>query len=156
MAVVYPLLAVLSGMAYLLAEQNAPLHPAIGASGAIMGLAGMYFVFFPVQKVHMAIWLRLGILTGWRLWYKVWRMSGFWLLALWVAFNDVLPTLLGSSDNVAHWAHLGGFVSGALLAMLLMVTRQVDAHGADLLTLAIGRRVWAVIGTPAARAAVPV
>jgi membrane associated rhomboid family serine protease len=151
MAIVYPLLAVFSGLAYLLAEQNAPVHAAIGASGAIMGLAGMYFVFFPLQKVYMAIWLRAGALSGWRVIYKVWRMSGVWLLLLWVAFNDILPTLLGGSDNVAHWAHLGGFVSGAVLAMLLMVSRQVDAHGADLLTLTFGRRVWAIIGTPAVR-----
>jgi len=73
MAVIYPILAVCSGLIYLFAARNDPLHPSLGASGAIMGLAGMYFVFFPVQKVHMLIWIRFGIL---RMFYKVFRMTG--------------------------------------------------------------------------------
>lgn len=152
MAVVYPLLAVLSSGAFVLAEMNQPVHFALGASGAIMGLAGMYLVFFPIQRVHMLAWIGAGPFSGFYVAYKLWRMPGFWLLVLWLGLNDVLPTALGSTDNVAHWAHLGGFVSGVVIAVVLMVTRLVDAHGADLLTLTIGRRVWALIGTPAVRA----
>ena len=75
-------------------------------------------------------------------------MRGFWLLALWVGFNDLLPMFIGSRDNVGHWAHLGGFMSGALLAVGLMVARLVDARRGDLLSVALGRHAWALLGRP--------
>jgi membrane associated rhomboid family serine protease len=84
MAILYPLLGAMASAVDIAANQSTALHPSLGASGAIMGLAGMYFVFFPVQKVRMAIWFRGGILTGWQVIYKVFSMRGFWLLVLWV------------------------------------------------------------------------
>ena len=108
-----------------------------------MGLAGMYFIFFPVQKVFMIAWVRPIILF-----YKVFRMRGFWLLVGWIAINDLLPMALGSRDFVAHWAHLGGFVFGMAVAMLLLMSRQVSARGSDLLTVILGRRAWALVGRP--------
>jgi membrane associated rhomboid family serine protease len=159
MSIVYPVLAICSGAIYAFAERHQPLQPALGASGAIMGLAGMYFVFFPLHRVHMAIWLRAGIFTGWRVFYKLFRMKGFWLLALWVGLNDVLPTVIQaystgvSHDHVAHWAHLGGFISGVVIALGLLFTRQVSAHGADILSVTLGPKAWSLIGTPGHRAA---
>ncbi len=149
MAILYPVLAVCASGAYAIAEWRGPLRPAIGASGAIMGLAGMYFIFFPVQRVHMAVWFRGGLLTGWRMLFKTFRMSGFWLLVLWIAFNDGLPTVLHAfgldqSDHVAHAAHLGGFVSGAIIALGLLFARQVDARGADILSVTLGPKAWAL------------
>jgi membrane associated rhomboid family serine protease len=148
-AVVYPILAVLSALIFLFAARNDPLIPSLGASGAIMGLAGMYFVFFPVQKVHMVFWMRLGFIFRWRLYYKMFRMSGFWLLVLWVGLNDLLPTLLHGSqtgDGVAHWAHLGGFISGFVIAIVLLVTRQVNANGSDILSMMLGPTAWKLLG----------
>jgi membrane associated rhomboid family serine protease len=153
MAISYPILAICSALIYLIAASNDPIHPSLGASGAIMGLAGMYFVFFPVQKVVMVIWFRGGILTGWRVLYKTFRMSGFWLLVLWVGWNDLLPTLLSGTqtgDGVAHWAHLGGFISGVVLALALLIGRQVSAHGSDVLSMALGPTAWKLIGRPTA------
>jgi membrane associated rhomboid family serine protease len=149
MAIIYPILAVLSALVYMIASINTPPHSLLGASGAIMGLAGMYFVFFPVQKVVMLIWLRAGII---RVYYKIFRMSGFWLLILWVGLNDVLPTMLGSQNagGVAHWAHLGGFISGMIIAIGLLMARQVNAHGSDVLSMAMGPAAWKIIGRPAA------
>ena len=125
-----------------------------------MGLAGMYFVFFPVHKVRMAAWIRMPLLLGWRLYYKIFSMKGFWLLGLWVGFNDVLPTVLsmlrgttGPADGVAHWAHLGGFASGVLIGLGLLCARQVNARGADILSVVMGPRAWALIGKPTGRGA---
>jgi membrane associated rhomboid family serine protease len=147
-AIIYPLLAFAAGMVDHVMHFNSPMTASLGASGAIMGLAGMYFIFFPVQKVHMAIWLRLGIFTRWRCLYKLFRMRGFWLLVMWVGLNDILPTVLGSRDHVAHWAHLGGFVFGALAAIFLLITRQTTARGTDILSVALGKRAWALLGKP--------
>src|SRR5205085_5247629 len=80
--IVYPLLTRGSSLVDLAMTANKPLGPSLGASGAIMGLAGMYFVFFPVQHVHMAFWFRLRFLRIF--WLKLFRMRGFWLLVMWV------------------------------------------------------------------------
>ncbi|HEX8522263.1 MAG TPA: rhomboid family intramembrane serine protease [Tepidisphaeraceae bacterium] len=150
MAIVYPLLMVTSAASHHIMYIDQPLAPYLGASGAIMGLAGMYFVLFPAQKVHMIAWFRILVIRGW----KVFRMRGFWMLLLWIAWNDVLPTALKSQDHVAHWAHLGGFVSGALLAIALLLARMVSARGTDLLSVVLGKRAWDLMGKPAELAAI--
>ena len=150
-AVVYPALAVAAGAAHYLASMGDPAHPMLGASGAVMGLSGMYFVLYPVQRVHMAIWFRGGMLTGWRCLYKLFTMRGVWLLALWIGINDVLPTAFDLRDEVAHWAHLGGFLTGVALAVALLAVRVADARGSDVLSVALGRYAWPIVGTPAAR-----
>jgi membrane associated rhomboid family serine protease len=148
-AITYPLLALGSAMAVSLIEADHMRHAGVGASGAIMGLAGMYFVLFPVQKVHMAIWLRLWFFYLTWMGCKVFRMRGFWLLLLWIGYNDVLPVVFGWEDGVSHWAHLGGFLVGVALALGLLVSRQISAHGNDILSVVLGRRAWALVGRPA-------
>jgi membrane associated rhomboid family serine protease len=144
MLILYPLLAIASAGTYHIMASDQPMTAYLGASGAIMGLAGMYLVLFPAQKVHMIAWFRLLLLRAW----KIFRVGGFWMLLLWIAFNDVLPTLLKSNDHVAHWAHLGGFVAGALIAIVLLLTRQVTAHGTDLISRILGRHAWSLLGRP--------
>jgi len=144
MLILYPLLAAGSAWIDGLSHLHEPLTPSLGASGAIMGLAGMYIVFFPVQRVHMAFWFRF----RWWLTYKLFTMRGIWLLGLWVAFNDLLPMFFKSEDQIAHWAHLGGFMLGAVAALGLLLTRQINAGGGDLLSVMLGKRAWALIGKP--------
>jgi membrane associated rhomboid family serine protease len=151
MIALYVLLAVGSSYIHGLTNAHQALAPSLGASGAIMGLAGMYIVFFPVQRVHMAFWLRL----RWWLTYKLFTMRGFWLLALWIGFNDLLPMFFKSEDQVAHWAHLGGFILGVVAALTLLLARQVNAGGGDLLSVALGKRAWALLGKPATASALP-
>jgi rhomboid family protein len=146
-AVLYPLLAVIAGGAWALSQRGEPPSAMIGASGAIMGLAGMYIVLFPVHRVHNVIWLRLGLFTGFRLLFKIFSLRGYWVVLFYIAF-DVLFTALRLKDNVAHWAHLGGFIGGAVIAIGLLVSRQVNAHGGDLFSVILGRRAWALIGKP--------
>jgi membrane associated rhomboid family serine protease len=145
-AIVYPLLAMGSSLINHVAHLHDVLTPNLGASGAIMGLAGMYLFLFPLQKVHTVIWLRI----HWRFpcWYKVFRMRGFWLLALWIAFNDGLPMVLKAHDQVAHWAHIGGLIVGLTFAIGLLVGRLNTAYGGDLFSVTLGKRAWALIGKP--------
>jgi membrane associated rhomboid family serine protease len=126
----------------------------LGASGAIMGLAGMYFVLFPAYRVHVAIWLRLGLMTGFRLAWKLFAIRGFWVVLFYIAF-DVLATALGAEDGVAHWAHLGGFIAGMAIALVLILTRLVNAYGGDILSVALGRYAWPLLGRPGQPAARP-
>jgi membrane associated rhomboid family serine protease len=159
-AIVYPVLAVAGGIGHLVAQRHHPASPMLGASGAIMGLAGMYLVLFPVYRVHMAIWLRLGFLgglrlalaTGFRVSWKLFAIRGFWVVLFYIAF-DVLATALGAEDGVAHWAHLGGFIAGMAIALLLILTRLVNACGGDILSVTLGRYAWPLLGRPGGNAA---
>ena len=85
------------------------LVPAIGASGAIAGLMGAFLVRFPKTKIEMA----------WLLMYRFYRfkMAAYWLLPLWLLMEIFYGTLFGQSSGVAHWAHIGGFIFGGLIAV---------------------------------------
>jgi membrane associated rhomboid family serine protease len=148
-AIIYPILAIGGGLAHLVASTNQPAAPMIGASGAIMGLAGMYLILFPAYKVHMAIWLRIP-----KLFWTLFKVRGIWVVLFYIAF-DVIDTLTGSDDGVAHWAHLGGFITGVTIALFLLVTRSVDAYGGDLLSVVLGKHAWPLLGRPGRRNRTP-
>jgi membrane associated rhomboid family serine protease len=143
----YPLLAIIAGMAHAIAVADQPLTPMLGASGAVMGLAGMYLVLFPVHRVHMAAWYRWGLVGGFHLHLRLFPVPGFFVVLFYIAF-DVVYTVAGLQDQVAHWAHLGGFIAGTTLAFLLLGTRLVNARGGDILSALLGRHAWALIGKP--------
>lgn len=145
--ILYPLLGAAAGIVEMVANANEPAYPALGASGAIMGLAGMYLVLFPIHKVHMAAWLRWGLIRGFRLSLKIFPIAGFWVVLFYIAF-DVVYTALGIEDGTAHWAHMGGFGVGVVLAIVLMAARLVDARGGDVLSRLLGPRAWLLLGKP--------
>jgi hypothetical protein len=60
----------------------------------------------------------------------------------------VFITVLGAGDNIGRWVYLGGFIYGMALAVLLMMTRLVNARGCDLLSVLLGRFAWGIIGSP--------
>lgn len=84
--------------------------PLVGASGAISGILGLYFVLFPRNRVKVFValfpFLVNTILVPARL-----------VLGIFVIIDNFVPFLLGSHSGVAYGAHLGGFVSGALFAI---------------------------------------
>ncbi len=145
--VLYPLLGIAAAGAHLLASRDLPWHPMLGASGALMGLAGMYLVLFPVQKVHMIAWL--GVMRLITFYQGIFTVRGFWVV-LWYIAWDVFYVLLNVQDNVAYWAHIGGFCAGVIVAVLLLITRMVNARGADVFSVALGRGAWMIVGRPRA------
>jgi membrane associated rhomboid family serine protease len=60
--VLYPLLGIAAALAHMASTRHEMPMPLLGASGAIMGLAGMYLILMPVHKIHMAAWIRIGLL----------------------------------------------------------------------------------------------
>ena len=160
-AILYPVLAVAAGLAHLAYGTGGLPVPMLGASGAIMGLAGMYLVLFPLHRVFMLVWARwilvflplwwvllrtVGIKVSWR----VFAVRGIWVVLFYIAF-DVVFTLLGREDGTAHWAHLGGFAAGTVIALGLLLSRLANAEGGDVLSVALGRHAWPLLGTPAKR-----
>ncbi|HPZ98642.1 MAG TPA: rhomboid family intramembrane serine protease [Phycisphaerae bacterium] len=147
MLVLYPVLGAAAAAVHMISEQQSLPQAMLGASGAIMGLAGMYLVLMPVYNVHMAAWMRLGILTGFHLSFKLFAVRGFWVVLFYIAF-DVIYTTLGVEDGVAHWAHLGGFLAGVGIALILLFTRLVNCRGGDAVSALLGKHAWALIGKP--------
>jgi len=87
--------------------------PMIGASGAISGVLGFYFIWFPRHTVRLFAFLFpffVGTL------YVPARV----VLAIYLLVDNLLPFLVASGmGGVAHGAHIGGFVAGVGVALML-------------------------------------
>jgi len=96
--------------------------PTIGASGAIAGILGAYFIFFPRAKVLTLIPIGIFITTAY--------LPAYLFLVLWFflqVFNAFLSGLSTATETVAWWAHIGGFVLGfAVGAFTLFRQRLFD------------------------------
>jgi membrane associated rhomboid family serine protease len=92
--------------------------PAVGASGAISGVEGLYFVACPRHRVKVFVWLYVFV--------TVVHVNARWIMGLWFVLQDLLPEVARQSaaadpdaGGVAHAAHLGGFAAGLVLMLLL-------------------------------------
>lgn len=85
--------------------------PCVGASGAVAALMGAFLIRFPKMKIHMA----------WLFGFKLYRFKAeaYWLLPFWLLIEVFYGSLFGGASGVAHWAHVGGFVFGAVTAVVL-------------------------------------
>jgi len=87
------------------------LTPMVGASGAISGVLGMYFILYPKNRIKVFVLLfpffMNTILVPARL-----------VLALFIIIDNLLPWLAGASSGVAYGAHIGGFFAGLGIAWL--------------------------------------
>jgi membrane associated rhomboid family serine protease len=95
--------------------------PSIGASGAIAGVLGAYIVLFPQRRVHVLV-------PGYR--FATAQVSALVLLGFWFIlqfFNGILALSGGTAETggVAVWAHIGGFVAGVLVGLLMRGTAGV-------------------------------
>lgn len=95
--------------AQTLAEPLSPI-PMVGASGAIAGVMGGYLLLFPRAKVDIvAIFI---------VFFKVFTLPAWIVLGVWLAIQIFGGySSPGDQGGVAYWAHAGGFVAGALLAL---------------------------------------
>lgn len=87
--------------------------PMVGASGAIAGVLGAYFIFFPKARILtvVPIFIFLQFVT----------IPAVIFLGLWFLLQVLYS---GFGGNVAWYAHMGGFVAGALLALLMGAKRR--------------------------------
>ena len=95
--------------------------PLIGASGAVSGVLGAYLMTFPYNRIRALILMIL---------ITVIEMPAIWLLGgwfLWQLFQGLTSLGLSNTVSVAFFAHVGGFVAGALLvaAGRLLLRRRV-------------------------------
>ena len=102
-----------TGVVSTLAFSLLSLHsmaPLIGASGAISGVLGLYFVFFPRNQVKVFVFLFPFVMN-------TFYLSARLVLGIFVVIDNLLPLVLGGGGGVAYGAHLGGFLAGLALAV---------------------------------------
>jgi hypothetical protein len=115
----YALFYLGSGVAAALIQMATNLSspiPTIGASGAIAGVMGAYFVLFPRARI-LAVVPIVFFFTLVEI--PAYIFLGFWFL---LQFFSGTFSLLGDSRQVAGiawWAHIGGFVGGIVLLRIL-------------------------------------
>jgi membrane associated rhomboid family serine protease len=88
--------------------------PTVGASGAIAGVLGAYFVLYP--RARVLIWFPIFFMF----YLPAWVTLGYWFA---MQFLSGAATSIVSSSatqgGVAFWAHVGGFVAGIVLIKIL-------------------------------------
>jgi membrane associated rhomboid family serine protease len=83
----------------------------LGASGAISGILGAYLVLYPkAQILTVVLYVILPI--------PAIVFLGFWFVMQW------LYVAFGLSEGVAYFAHIGGFITGMILALALGLKRK--------------------------------
>jgi len=103
------------------AQQNSAA-PLIGASGAISGVLGAYFLLYPRARVLTLIPLFV--------FFPVVELSAFFFLGFWFLLQFIQGALAAAGGDaaaggVAWWAHAGGFVAGAVLLPVFLLLRKL-------------------------------
>jgi len=88
--------------------------PSVGASGAIAGVMGAYFILFPSARV--LTWVFFIVF----LWLPAWIVLGFWFLGEFLsgAATAIAYTSQTRGGGIAFWAHVGGFIAGVAIIKL--------------------------------------
>lgn len=105
---VFYLVCGLAAAAAQMLSAPASSTPMVGASGAIGGVMGAYVMLYPRVWVHLLVWFGFYVT---RVAVPAYFMLGYWLLI------QLIGGAVSRSEGggVAFWAHVGGFVAGAVL-----------------------------------------
>ena len=111
-----------AGAAQIAISPNS-LIPNVGASGAIAGVLGAYFILYPNARVLSIVPVFfLGLLA---------QVRAYWVLLIWIAlqvFQGVGGLGMQRGGGVAYFAHIGGFFAGMVI-LLLLGGRGLAARG---------------------------
>lgn len=115
--ILYFVFGVTGGLAHsinaVVAGGSEAFIPAVGASGAISGILGSYLVFFPRARIMSVVPSFFFV--------RVARVPA----AVFIGFWFILQLLYsGGMTAVAYVAHIGGFLTGLLVAVVFKFTRR--------------------------------
>ena len=96
--------------------------PAVGASGAIAGVMGAYFLLFPSARV--LTWFVFFIF-----WLPAWLVLGYWFVVQFLSgASAAISNTPQSTGGIAVWAHVGGFICGLVLIKVLPARQQAFSY----------------------------
>lgn len=110
--------------------------PCVGASGAIAALMGAFMIRLYNTKIHFFYFF----FFGFKMKHGTFQAPAYLTLPLWLAqqlFEAYKASGSGDDSGVALWAHIGGFVFGAIVAALF----KVSGFEEKVLAPAIARKV---------------
>jgi len=105
----YLLAGIASGMFHLLSDTQS-MVPTIGASGAVAGVMGAYFITHPNSKILTLIPI---IFIPWFV-----EIPAFIFIGIWFAMQ--LLNAAGGGGGIAWLAHIGGFIFGILFLKVIL------------------------------------
>jgi membrane associated rhomboid family serine protease len=86
--------------------------PTLGASGAIAGVLGAYFLLYP--RARVLTWFFVFII-----YIPAWFVLGEWFVLQFLYGTSALAAVHGRDmGGVAFWAHVGGFIAGMVMIKL--------------------------------------
>jgi membrane associated rhomboid family serine protease len=116
----YIICGLVAAATHIALNANSPV-PTVGASGAISGVMGAYLVTYPTARVKM--------------WFIfIFRLPA-WLVLVWWFLEQALTGLEqlnqinpNAANGVAVWAHVGGFICGAILSRFFVNPSHVRSR----------------------------
>ncbi|MCE5196249.1 MAG: rhomboid family intramembrane serine protease [Negativicutes bacterium] len=109
-----------------IATEPASMTPVIGASGAIAGVLGAYFMMFPRAKIRTIIPFFVLFLVPFNVPAVVYL--GIWFL---LQVSSGRQVMAGAGQNVAYWVHVGGFLFGAAVGYWYNQTKKRNPEPLD-------------------------
>lgn len=107
----YLLCGLASGLSHLVLNLSSNI-PTIGASGAIAGVMGAYFLLYPRSRILTLIPI---IIIPWFV-----EIPAFVFLGIWFFMQMMNATASqAGAAGIAWWAHIGGFLFGIVLLKVL-------------------------------------
>ncbi len=89
--------------------------PTVGASGAIAGVMGAYFVLYPRARVLTLV----PFFFVFFVWLPAWIVLGYFFITQFLSGAATsIVAHSGGSTGIAFWAHVGGFLGGMFLVKL--------------------------------------
>jgi len=118
----YLVFYLMSGLFAMATQVVIYLHssvPTVGASGAIAGVLGAYFILYP--RARVLTWFFVFVF-----YIPAWVMLGYWFVLQFLAGAATLSTASMGRDvgGVAVWAHVGGFVAGVFMIKIFPERRR--------------------------------
>jgi membrane associated rhomboid family serine protease len=114
----YTICGLASGLSHMLLNLNSNV-PTIGASGAIAGVMGAYFILHPRARI-------LTLIPIFFIPYFL-EIPASFFLGIWFVLQFLNAAgSQGQAGGVAWWAHIGGFVFGILFLKLMLILPSVS------------------------------
>ncbi|HET9741588.1 MAG TPA: rhomboid family intramembrane serine protease [Terriglobales bacterium] len=106
-----------ASLAHVVLNPNSTV-PSVGASGAIAGIMGAYFLLFPSARVLTLVPL---IIFFTFIWLPAWIVLGYWFVLQFLsgAATSIAYSSRTGGGGIAFWAHVGGFMAGIILIKLM-------------------------------------